>query len=252
MGESLANRLRDMRRHAGLTGKNLADAAGWGQSKVSKIENGYQVPTPEDIDTWVTSCGQPREVIGELLGLLGSASAVATLVVDLRARDPNDPRPRYARLADILREAITRGALPPGAMLPGGATLSAQYNLARDTVRHAIAQLQREGLVVSIQGSGVYVGRERPSVSRAQPAVRAPRLTAGLLTESEHEAIEAAGQLATLISERVIGSGPTRGDDIAEMEAALHVVQRMVMAQAAARAYPNSYRLLGEVLPPPT
>lgn len=69
------------------------------------------------------------------------------------------------------------------------------------------------------------------------------------LTEDEHQAVNMAGNLATFISERIIGSGPTREQDIDELEALIHGIQRMVLAQAAAREYPLQYRLLGEVLP---
>jgi hypothetical protein len=46
-----------------------------------------------------------------------------------------------------------------------------------------------------------------------------------------------------------VGDGPTRAADLAELTAAIHVIQRAVMAQAAARAYPGQYRPLGEAIP---
>ncbi|MFE3058805.1 helix-turn-helix domain-containing protein [Nocardia sp. NPDC059239] len=52
--EALGQRLRDLRRDAGLTGRQLADLAAWHPSKVSKIEYGKQTPTEHDIRTW---CG---------------------------------------------------------------------------------------------------------------------------------------------------------------------------------------------------
>lgn len=68
------------------------------------------------------------------------------------------------------------------------------------------------------------------------------------LTGDEREAVRMAGRLATFIEEKIIGRGPTRDQDVAELEAAVHVVQRMVLAQAAARAYPGELRLLGETV----
>lgn len=50
--EALGHRLRDIRKDAGLTGKELATLAGWHSSKVSKIEYGKQVPSEEDIRLW--------------------------------------------------------------------------------------------------------------------------------------------------------------------------------------------------------
>lgn len=69
------------------------------------------------------------------------------------------------------------------------------------------------------------------------------------LTEAEHEAVRQAGLLYMLITGAVIGTGPTRDDDVAELKILIHGIQRMVLAQAAAREYPLLYRLLGEVLP---
>jgi DNA-binding transcriptional regulator YhcF (GntR family) len=68
------------------------------------------------------------------------------------------------------------------------------------------------------------------------------------LTADEREAVQLAGHLYALIAERVIADGPTRDDDLAELRAAVHVIQRMVLAQAAARAYPREFRLLGGVV----
>lgn len=50
--EALGKRLRDLRRDAGLTGRGLAVLAGWHSSKVSKIEDGRQGPSEEDIRAW--------------------------------------------------------------------------------------------------------------------------------------------------------------------------------------------------------
>lgn len=69
-----------------------------------------------------------------------------------------------------------------------------------------------------------------------------------MLNEDEQKAVRLAGELSAFITEWIIGIGPTREQDIAELEAAIHVVQRMVLAQAAAREYPGRYRLLGEVI----
>jgi hypothetical protein len=68
------------------------------------------------------------------------------------------------------------------------------------------------------------------------------------LTAEEREAVQLAGHLYVLIAERVMADGATRDDDLVELRAAVHVIQRMVLAQAAARAYPREFRLLGAVI----
>lgn len=68
-----------------------------------------------------------------------------------------------------------------------------------------------------------------------------------LLTELEHEAIEDAGKLWNKLN-TIVGNDETRSDDLAEFYTAIHAIQRGVMKQAAARAYPDKYRLLGETI----
>lgn len=72
----------------------------------------------------------------------------------------------------------------------------------------------------------------------------------GLLTEDEHRAVEMAGELWNLLC-RIVGQGASRGGDLNEFIHLVHGIQRGVLKQAAARAYPNQYRLLGEMLPAP-
>jgi DNA-binding transcriptional regulator YhcF (GntR family) len=71
--------------------------------------------------------------------------------------DPDDPRPPYVQVASALRAAILTKTLEPGDQLPSGSQLSKRYGVARMTIQQAIRVLREEGLVVSRQGSGVFV-----------------------------------------------------------------------------------------------
>ncbi|MGW3202835.1 helix-turn-helix domain-containing protein [Streptomyces sp. NPDC001135] len=58
----LGRRLRELRVESSdgrLTGTELAQRLGWPQSKVSKLENGRQTPTDDDLRAWVEAVGQP-------------------------------------------------------------------------------------------------------------------------------------------------------------------------------------------------
>ena len=72
----LAERLYAMRRAAGLTGARLAADLGWGAAKVSKIENGNQTPSADDIRAWAGECGHP-EAVDELLDVLADVQTVS-------------------------------------------------------------------------------------------------------------------------------------------------------------------------------
>ena len=70
----LAWRLRDLRMAAGLTGERLAEQAGWDRTKVSKLENGRQMPTRDDITAWTRAAGHP-EAVPDLLDMLAEGRA---------------------------------------------------------------------------------------------------------------------------------------------------------------------------------
>ncbi|MET8012282.1 helix-turn-helix transcriptional regulator [Streptomyces sp. NPDC005271] len=70
--EALGVRLRELRLSAPgcrLTGTELAEQYGWNKSKVSRLENGRQTPTPDDLRKWAEATGQP-EAYDELLARL--------------------------------------------------------------------------------------------------------------------------------------------------------------------------------------
>lgn len=69
-----------------------------------------------------------------------------------------------------------------------------------------------------------------------------------ILTADEVEAIRQAGRLYSHLADKVVGRGPTRESDLAEIRDAIHKIQHAVMSQAAGRLWPDEYRLLGETL----
>lgn len=78
--ESLGHRLRDLRKDAGLTGRQLAQAAGWYPSKVSKIEYGRQTPSEDDIRQWCGQCGAADQIDE----LIATVRHIASMYVEWR------------------------------------------------------------------------------------------------------------------------------------------------------------------------
>lgn len=64
---------------------------------------------------------------------------------------------KYSQLVDWLREQITSGRLASGSRLDPEVKLAEIFSLSRYSVRQALEQLQSDGLVKSIRGSGTYV-----------------------------------------------------------------------------------------------
>lgn len=63
--KALGTRLSELRAEAGLDGRNLAARLGWPPSKVSKLQNGRQTPSTEDLVAWAEAVGRP-DVLAEL------------------------------------------------------------------------------------------------------------------------------------------------------------------------------------------
>ena len=86
------------------------------------------------------------------------------MLVEMAA--PANRTPLYEQLRSQLRDRIERGVYRPGDLFPSEAELMAEHSVSRITVRRAIAELQREGLVTTRQGAGTYVSD--PSRAGAQ------------------------------------------------------------------------------------
>lgn len=65
---ALGARLRELRRATGVSGRQLAEVLSWPPSKVSKLENGRQTPSDDDIRNWTRATGSD----GETKGLVAS------------------------------------------------------------------------------------------------------------------------------------------------------------------------------------
>lgn len=61
----------------------------------------------------------------------------------------------YARIASELRAQLADAA--PGSPLPSESVLANRYGVVRNTIRRALAELEREGLIVTLSGRGRVV-----------------------------------------------------------------------------------------------
>jgi GntR family transcriptional regulator len=66
-------------------------------------------------------------------------------------------RLRYLEIAEELRGRLASGELAEGGLLPSESELAAAHGVSRVTVRRALAELKRAGLVDSRQGFGWFV-----------------------------------------------------------------------------------------------
>lgn len=84
----LADRLRDMRVDAGLTGLEHARRCGWHAAKTSRIERGRTAPSADDIRTWCRTCGADDQTTD----MVESLRAVEGMFVGWRRMERNGLR----------------------------------------------------------------------------------------------------------------------------------------------------------------
>lgn len=126
--EDLGARLRELRKDAGLNGKQLAQTLGWQATKVSRIELGRQTPTDDDIRAWAGACGAAEQLPSLVAQLRGLELAYATWQRQLRS----GTRDRQRQIAAIEAESdLIRGFEP--AVVPG-------LFQTREYARHIMAQ----------------------------------------------------------------------------------------------------------------
>ncbi len=74
-----------------------------------------------------------------------------------RALHPDSASPLYRQLMQRIRADIASGIYPVNSRIPSEAELGESYQVSRVTVRKALAELTREGLLRRMQGKGTYV-----------------------------------------------------------------------------------------------
>ncbi|MDN5859120.1 MAG: winged helix-turn-helix domain-containing protein [Pseudonocardia sp.] len=87
--------------------------------------------------------------------------------------DPDDPRPPFQQVANVLRAAIRTRKFQPGEQLPSLKELSKGYGVSLMTVQKAIGVLRDEGLVISRQGKGSFVRQRTERAVGLRPHIEA-------------------------------------------------------------------------------
>ena len=128
---------------------------------------------------------------------------------------PTRAAPLWRRIAQTLSGEIGPGGLPPGARLPTEAQLATRFDVNRHTIRRAMEQMARSGLVRVEQGRGAFVADdviEYPVISRTRLHEwirRQNREPSGQVLQIREQA--ATHQVAT-------GLGIAKGDRVALLE----------------------------------
>lgn len=110
--------------------------------------------------------------------------------------------PIYRQLVSQIREAVARGKLRPEERLPSVRELSRQLVVNPNTVARVYTELEREGVLNTRPGLGVFVAQPKLELTRGVRRERMTTLVDGLLTEAVHLGL-AAAEVRTLVEERI-------------------------------------------------
>lgn len=122
---ALGNRLRELRQQAQLSGRQLAEALSWPPSKVSKLENGRQIPSDDDIRCWTSVTNSEAETEA----LLASLHNLEEQHAEWRRILRGGLRPRQNELAELDQKTRTFRAFE-ATVIPG-LLQTAEYARAR-------------------------------------------------------------------------------------------------------------------------
>jgi GntR family transcriptional regulator len=109
---------------------------------------------------------------------------------------PEDRRPLYLQIADLLRGAIVRGALKPGDPLPSVRELARILDVHTTTILQAFSELTRSGFVAARRGRGTFV-LPRP-YSAGEHRALATEVAGRALTDAQRHGLSAAELIAAI------------------------------------------------------
>ena len=116
--------------------------------------------------------------------------------------DPTSRSPICRQLTTQIREAVARGRLQPEERLPSVRELSRSLVVNPNTVARVYTELEREGVLNTRPGLGVFVAHPRADLTRKVRKERLQEALDAFLTEAVHMGFTAEEVLA-LASQQV-------------------------------------------------
>lgn len=115
--------------------------------------------------------------------------------------DPSSRLPIYRQLGNQIREAVARGRLRPGEQLPSVRDLSRTLVVNPNTVARVYTELEREGVLHTRQGLGVFVAEPKAELTRRARKERLQELLDRFLTEAVYLGFS-ADEVVAAVAER--------------------------------------------------
>jgi GntR family transcriptional regulator len=126
-----------------------------------------------------------------------------------RVLNPASPLPLYRQLADLLLAELQSGSIPVGHRLPSEPELARNHGIGRPTVRQALDQLEKWGVVERRRGAGTFARSPRGAVDLFSMG--------GTLEAFKSRGLELKTRLLERVTKRVVPADPL--NPLAEREA---------------------------------
>ena len=115
--------------------------------------------------------------------------------------DPSSRLPIWRQLGRQLREAVARGRLAPDERLPSVRELSRTLVVNPNTIARVYTELEREGILNTRPGLGVFVARPKAELTKRVRKERLQEMLDHLLTEAVHLGFSAE-EVTALVTDR--------------------------------------------------
>ena len=115
--------------------------------------------------------------------------------------DPSSRLPIYRQLANQICEAVARGRLRPGDQLPSVRDLSRTLVVNPNTVARVYTELEREGVLHTRQGLGVFIAEPKADLTKRARKERLQELLDRFLTEAVYLGFT-ADEVVAAVAER--------------------------------------------------
>ncbi|MFI6495248.1 helix-turn-helix domain-containing protein [Streptomyces sp. NPDC050564] len=152
--ETVARRLRDLRKGAGLTVVELATACGWHYSKTSRIENALTGPSAKDIRRWCAA----TQAEGQAQDLIAQSINAESMYTEWRHQVRNglkqlqDSSAQFYRGTELVRvysSTVVPGLLQTEGYAAAVLSMSARFHglAVDDSVEAARARMERSRII---------------------------------------------------------------------------------------------------------
>ena len=112
--------------------------------------------------------------------------------------------PIYRQLMDQIRESVARGRLKAGSRLPSVRVLSRELVVNPNTIARVYSELERDGILNTRPGLGVFVAEAQPELSVAARRQRLAEIIDAFLTNAVHLGFSSE-EVLSAVSKRIRG-----------------------------------------------